>query len=83
VLGVQGVALPGPALGAQQKIISVACAALVRMDDAATLQLVQWARAAVQGGAKVHFVDVSLLVAAAWEAAGLNAHAQVYLRDQR
>ena len=83
VLGAQSIELPEPASGSQQKIITIACATLVRMDDAATAQLVKWAQAAVTRGAEVHFADVSLLVAAAWEAAGLNAHAQVSLRDSR
>ena len=83
VLGAHRIELPEPDLGSQQKIITIACATLVRMDDAATGQLVQWIRTAVKRGAEVHFTDVSILVAAAWEAAGLNAHAQIYPRDQR
>lgn len=83
VLGAHGFTLPEPALGAPQKTVTVDCASLVRMDDAATRQLVQWARSAVQRGTEVHFADAGLLVAAAWEAAGLNAYAQVHLRDPR
>jgi len=83
VLGIHGLGLPDPALGPGPITVTVACSALVRMDDAATQLLVQWVRSAVKRGGEVHFADVSLLVAAAWEAAGLNAHAQVYLRDER
>jgi hypothetical protein len=83
VLGAHRIELPEPDLGSHQKIITIACATLVRMDDAATAQLVQWVRTAVKRGAQVHFADVSILVAAAWETAGLNAHAQIYPRDQR
>ncbi|MDH4482575.1 MAG: hypothetical protein QE279_07695 [Rhodoferax sp.] len=83
LLGAQSIELPEPASGSQQNIITIACEALVRMDDAATAQLVQWAQTAAMRGAEVHFADVSLLVAAVWESAGLNAHAQVSLRDPR
>jgi len=64
---------PGP--------VNVDCATLVRMDTTATALLLQWLRQASARGAQVHFKDVSLLVGAAWNAAGVEAFAQVHLRD--
>lgn len=81
VLGASGLGLPElPAQPAPQRI-TVACAALVRMDADAIAQLLQWLRRAKAQKADVHLQDVGVLVGAAWAAAGVDALAQVHLRD--
>lgn len=71
-------------LGLQQPVdssINVDCATLVRMDASATALLIQWLRQAAARGTQVQFNDVGLLVGAAWHAAGVDAFAQMHLRD--
>lgn len=83
VLGNQALGLPDQAWGREPQKITISCTTLVRMDDDAISQLLQWVRQAQMQKVDVQFADVSLLVAAAWAAAGLEAHARVTLRDQR
>lgn len=83
VAGKHGLGLPDHAWGREPQSIVISCATLVRMDDDATSQLVQWVRHAKTQKVDVQFTDVSLLVAATWVTAGLEAHALVTLRDQR
>ena len=59
----------------------MACAALVRMDAEAIAQLLTWLRSASETKADVHLQGVGVLVGAAWAAAGIDALAQVHLRD--
>jgi ABC-type transporter Mla MlaB component len=81
VLGATGLGLPElPAQAASQNI-TVACAALVRMDAQAIAQLVQWLQRAKEKNAEVQLRDVGVLVGAAWAAAGVEALAQVHRRD--
>lgn len=80
VTGQMGLALPEP-VAAQR--VTVACAALVRMDAHAIALLLQWLRTASTKNADVHLQDVGLLVGVAWAAAGIDAFAQVHLRDLR
>lgn len=80
VTGQMGLALPEPA--AAQRV-TIACAALVRMDAHATALLLQWLRKASAKNVDVHLQDVGLLVGVAWAAAGIDAFAQVHLRDLR
>ena len=77
VLGQTGLGLAEAAPGR----VNVDCATLVRMDASATALLLQWLRQAAVCGAEVHFNDVGLLVGAAWHAAGVDAFAQMHLRD--
>jgi len=77
VLGDTGLGLAEPRPGR----ISVDCSTLVRMDATATSRLMHWLRQAAACGSEVHFTDVGLLVGAAWMADGVNALAQVHLRD--
>ena len=81
VLGATGLGLPDlPEHPAPQRI-TVACAALVRMDAEAIAQLLAWLRSASEKKADVHLQGVGVLVGAAWAAAGIDALAQVHLRD--
>lgn len=81
VLGATGLGLPDlPEHPAPQRI-TVACAALVRMDAEAIAQLLTWLRSASEKKADVHLQGVGVLVGAAWAAAGIDALAQVHLRD--
>lgn len=81
VLGENGLGLPEiPAHQTSQRI-SVACKALVRMDANAIAQLLEWLRGARESKADVQLQDVGLLVGAAWTTAGIDALAQIQLRD--
>lgn len=81
VLGASGLGLPDLNEQPAPQRITVACAALVRMDADAIAQLLQWLRRAREKKAEVHLHDVGVLVGAAWAAAGIDALAQVHLRD--
>ena len=59
----------------------MACKALVRMDANAIAQLLEWLRGARESKADVQLQDVGLLVGAAWTTAGIDALAQIQLRD--
>lgn len=81
VLGASGLGLPDPPEHPAPQRITVSCEALVRMDADAVAQLVQWLRNAREKRADVHLQDVGVLVGAAWVAAGIDALAQLHLRN--
>ncbi len=81
VLGASGLALPDLPEQPTPQRITIACAALVRMDAEAIAQLAQWLHGASEKKADVHLQGVGVLVGAAWAAAGIDALAQVHLRD--
>ena len=81
VLGKNGLGLPELPAQPSSQHITVACAALVRMDAQAIAQLVQWLQRAKEKNAEVQLRDVSVLVGAALAAAGVEALAQVHRRD--
>jgi hypothetical protein len=81
VLGERALSLPDWPLPGVQQAITITCKGLVRMDDAAVKQLLEWARQAKAQNFAVHFTDVSLLVGALWTAAGLEMYASVSVRE--
>ena len=83
VLGATGLGLPELPAHPKPQRITVACAALVRMDADAIAQLRQWLGSAQEKMADVHLQNVALLVGVAWGSAGIDALAQVHLRDLR
>jgi len=83
VLGATGLGMPELPAHPRTQRITVACAALVRMDADAIAQLLQWLGSAQEKMADVHLQDVGLLVGVAWAGAGIDALAQVHLRDLR
>jgi ABC-type transporter Mla MlaB component len=83
VLGANGLGLPKHPLEPLPERVTIACASLVRMDEGAISQLLQWVRRAKERKVEVHFTNVSLLVATAWAAVDLEAYARISLRDAR
>ncbi len=81
ILGEKGLGLPALPAHPALKRVNIACATLVRMDAGAIAQLLQWTRKAMAQKTEVHLQDVGVLVGAAWIAAGIDAFAQLHLRE--
>jgi len=81
VLGEQGLGLPALLGSGPLPPITIDCKSLLRIDPKASTQLLDWLRTAKSKKADVHLCNVSVLVGAAWSAAGVGEYAQIQLLE--
>ncbi len=81
IFGAQALELPALPSPPHSGPIRINCASLLRMDAEASARLLDWLQDATAKKADIQLHNVSVLVGAAWEAAGVGAFARLHLQE--